>query len=293
MFSWLGSSRRAFLHRGVCCLAGLRGLLGMAAEPSAKPRVRVGLVTDLHYANKPEAKTRYYRETLGKMREAVGKFNDERPDVVVELGDFIDAASTVEEEIGWLKQIEKVFAEVRAPRHYVLGNHCVGTLTKAEFREHTGAAREAHYSFDQAGVHFVILDACFRADGEPYQRNNFHWTDANIPDSQVAWLRDDLAEAAGPVIVLAHQRLDESGKHMVLNAAAVRAELEKPARCWRSCKATRTRTTTSRSPASTTARWWRWWRDQASKAAATRCSTSCRMAHCACTAFAARARATS
>ena len=220
-------SRRAFVRRSVLCLAASASASTLlAAEPSAKPKLRLGLVTDLHYGDKAALNTRFYRETSAKLREAVAKFNEERPAFVVELGDLIDQAESVEQEIGWLEQIERIFAETKAPRHYVFGNHCVGTLTKAEFRAHTGAAQKSYYSFDEGGVHFVILDACFRSDGEPYQRKNFDWTDANIPAAQVAWLREDLAATRNPVIVFAHQRLDDAGKHSVKNAVAVRAELE-------------------------------------------------------------------
>ncbi len=220
-------SRRAFLHRGAFCLAGAGASSLLAAETTARPKLRVGLVTDLHYGDKPEWKTRFYRETLDKLREAVAAFNRERPAFVVELGDLIDQADSVEHEIGWLDAIEAVFAETEAPRHYVFGNHCVGTLTKAEFRAHTAAAAASWYSFEQGGVHFIILDACFRADGEPYQRKNFDWTDATIPAAELAWLRDDLSKATLPVVVFVHQRLDEAGKHSVRNAGEVRAELEK------------------------------------------------------------------
>jgi alkaline phosphatase len=197
----------------------------LAAEAAVHPKFSIGLLTDLHYGDKPEHINRYCRETLGKLREAVDVFNAERPALVVELGDLIDQADSVEQEIGWLKQIEQVFAATVAPRHYVFGNHCVGTLTKSEFQAHTGAAKTPHYAFTHEGITFIILDACFRSDGEPYQRKNFDWTDANIPASQLAWLRDELARAKGSVVVLAHQRLDEAGKHSVRNAAAVRAEL--------------------------------------------------------------------
>jgi alkaline phosphatase len=97
----------------------------------------------------------------------------------------------------------------------------------AEFAVHTGGPREHHYSFDLAGVHFVVLDACYRSDGADYQRKNFDWTDANIPAQQVDWLLADLAKTSNPTVILAHQLIDESGKHMVRNAAAVRAELER------------------------------------------------------------------
>ena len=223
-------SRRAFLKRGALCLAGLVARSLLAAEAGTSPAIRIALVTDLHYADKPEAGTRFYRETLGKLDEAIERFKAERPAFVVELGDLIDQADSVEQEIDWLKVIEKRFAKAGSRRHYVLGNHCVKTLTKAEFAAHTKASWMPHYSFEKGGFHFVVLDACYRADGEPYQRNNFDWTDANIPTRELEWLRADLAKAREPVMVFAHQRLDEAGKHTVRNAAAVRAELEKAGR---------------------------------------------------------------
>jgi predicted phosphodiesterase len=222
-----GFTRRALIHRGVLCLGGAFASSLFAADPSKKPALRIGLVTDLHYGDKEHAGSRFYRETLGKLKEAVSAFNAEPLDAAVCLGDFIDQAPIVEQEIGWLQTIEKVFATTKAPRHYVLGNHCVGTLTKAEFAAHTAASRTPHYSFAQGGIHFVVLDACYRSDGEPYSRKNFNWTDANIPPRELEWLRTDLSKNALPVVVFAHQRLDESGKHMVRNAAAVRAELER------------------------------------------------------------------
>ncbi|WP_170157084.1 metallophosphoesterase family protein [Roseimicrobium gellanilyticum] len=221
--------RRAFLRHGTLCLAGLGGALFAKDESgTAKPApaVRVGIVTDLHYADKESTKTRFYRETPRKLEEVVQRFNAEKPDFVVELGDLIDQAATVEQEIAWLDEIEKVFAKVTSPRHYVLGNHCVATLTKAEFIAHTGASKTSHYSFDHGGVHFVILDACYRSDGEPYGRSNAEWTDANIPAAELAWLREDLKKHTSPVVVFAHQRLDEADKHSVKNAAEVRAVLE-------------------------------------------------------------------
>lgn len=190
------------------------------------PAVRAGILTDLHHADKVPMKTRFYRESAKKLEEAVQRFNEEKPDFIVELGDLIDQAKTVEQEIAWLDEIEKVFAKVTSPRHYVLGNHCVATLTKEEFIAHTGASKISHYSFEHGGVHFVILDACYRSDGEPYGRSNAEWTDANIPAAELAWLREDLKVAMHPVVVFAHQRLDDADKHSVKNAAEVRAVLE-------------------------------------------------------------------
>ena len=201
--------------------------LGDTAEPEVKPSFRIGLMTDLHYADKEPTKTRFYREALGKLDEAVDFFNEEKPAFVVELGDLIDKAPTVEQELEWLGTIEKRYARLSMPRHYVFGNHCVTTLTKEEFAAHTGMSKTPHYAFEQAGVTFIVLDACYREDGVAYGRENFDWKDTFIPQAELEWLQTQLAAAKGPVVIFAHQRLDKSAPHNVKNASAVRAVLEK------------------------------------------------------------------
>ncbi|MFM8271457.1 MAG: metallophosphoesterase [Gemmata sp.] len=220
--------RRAFLTGGSLVLAGLgpafnRRLHG--GEQPAKDGVRFGLITDLHYADKPAAGTRYYRETLDKLAEAAGRFEKERPAFVVELGDLIDAADAVETELAYLKRVDKEFSAIAKDRHYVLGNHCVDTLTKDEFLGGVGQ-KKSYYSFDSGGVHFVVLDACFRSDGKPYGRKNSKWTDANVPAAELDWLKEDLKGTDKKVVVLAHQRLDVANDYGVKNAADVRKVLE-------------------------------------------------------------------
>jgi alkaline phosphatase len=208
-----------------------------------KPLLRVGLLTDLHYADKPAGGSRHYRDTLEKIRPAIQTFNKSKVDLVVQLGDLVDVAPNVETELGYLKRIEKELEKCRVERHYVLGNHCVATLTKAEFLANCGLrrkAKDAFYSFDSksaegdsdfpegsAGAfHFVVLDACYRADEVSYQRKNFKWTDTEIPRAQREWLKKDLAATKKPTIVLAHQRLDVKGHYGVKSAPEVRKILE-------------------------------------------------------------------
>lgn len=224
----LTTTRRSFFHDGSLLLlsAGLA-----ASQPAAlgaedrQRRVRIGLVTDLHYADKPAAGSRHYRETLTKIAEAGEQFQKDKPDFVVALGDIIDAADSVEVEKQYLARINKELTSLPGDKYYVLGNHCVATLTKAEFLAGVGQKR-SHYSFDAGGFHFVVLDACFRADGQAYGRNNFKWNDANIPEDQVEWLRADLKATTSQTIVFAHQRLDVKNDHGVKNAERVRRVLE-------------------------------------------------------------------
>ncbi len=189
------------------------------------PLLRVALITDLHHADKPPAGTRHYRETLTKFSEAAEKYASLKPDFVVELGDIIDAANSPELELEYLSQINSPFSTLSNDRHYVLGNHCVDMLTKEEFLGKVEKS-EAYYSFDRRGVHFVVLDACFRSDGQAYGRKNSAWDDANIPAAEVEWLRADLQKAEGKTVVFAHQRLDGNSQHCVKNAAQIRGVFE-------------------------------------------------------------------
>lgn len=217
-------NRRTILKAGCLFLMGAHA----SAAPynlSDRGQVRFGLITDLHFADKAPAGSRHYRETPAKLKEAAKQFAEDKPDFVVELGDLIDAADSVETELEYLRTINKAFSALPGDNHYVLGNHCVYTLTKKEFLDGVGQQKSS-YSFDSGGLHFVVLDACFRSDGQPYGRRNFEWTDPNIPQSQLKWLQADLEKTDSRTIVFVHQRLDVKNSHGVKNAAEVRHILE-------------------------------------------------------------------
>ncbi|MCH2203310.1 MAG: metallophosphoesterase [Fuerstiella sp.] len=221
--------RRLFLRNGsLLLLSGVAGP-GLSDQretvSTENPVVRFAMITDLHYADKDRAGTRHYRETIAKLAQAAKQFQTEKPDFLATLGDLIDAAEEVETELGYLKRITREMDKIKLPKHYVLGNHCVDTLTKGEFLAGTGQSK-SYYSFDRKGIHFVVLDACFRSDGVAYQRKNFDWTDPNIEEREVEWLKQDLASTHKKTIVLVHQRLDVAGPYGIKNANQVRKILE-------------------------------------------------------------------
>ncbi|MEX0866830.1 MAG: metallophosphoesterase [Pirellulales bacterium] len=221
-------TRRRFLRDGSLLLLAAGATTPrtvLADEPPPARLARFGLLTDLHYADKPTRGSRHYRESLDKLQAAGEQLRRAEPDAIVELGDLIDAAPDVDDEQRWLASIYRPFSKISDRRHCVLGNHCVDTLTKQEFLAGVEQPR-SYYSFDISGVHGVVLDACFRSDGEPYGRRNFQWTDPNIPADQLEWLRQDLAATRLPTVVFAHQRLDVGQPYGVRNAKAVRKILE-------------------------------------------------------------------
>jgi predicted phosphodiesterase len=224
--------RRAFCRQGVLWMAsgaGVSSLLasGPGAEDvdSAKPAVRLGLLADIHYADLPAAINRYYRDSLAKVRAVVERFNAAKLDGLVFLGDLVDTGPDVKTEIGFVKTIDAELRKFKGDRHYVLGNHCIWSLTKQEFADATGAKTKP-YSFDLGGFHFVILDACFRKDGVAYGRKNNDWKDTDIPKEQQEWLAADLAATGKKTIVFVHQRLDVEGAYGVHQQKTVRKILE-------------------------------------------------------------------
>ena len=202
-----------------------------------RPVVRFGAFADSHYADKnPQtggsvADSVYYRDSLAKVKSFVETMNSRKVDFVIELGDFKDDSGGAEATLARLDEIEGEFAKFDGPRYHVLGNHDTDVLTKDEFLSHVtntgiGASRR-YYSFRCGGVKFIVLDACYDSQMNPYCRNN-PWTDSNIPPEEIDWLRGELKASSSPAIVFCHQRLDPNAapNHDVRNAAEVRAILE-------------------------------------------------------------------
>lgn len=226
--------RRSFLKLTVLGVASACGCERLP-RPMSPAELRFGVVTDVHYADRPAAGDRYYRDSLAKLQQCVSAFNEEGAAFAVQLGDFVDGAGSEQLQTEYLRRIQQVFGGFAGRRFFVLGNHDVVELTKDQFIGACGGGFAGrYYSFDFAGWHFVVLDANYKADGSEYAAGNFDWTDAWIPGPQQQWLADDLAAARGKnSIVFIHHNLDHrlSGgapdPHIVRNAHEVRAILEK------------------------------------------------------------------
>ena len=229
-------TRRVFLKSSVSVMAGLTALpLSCTPEGRLDARrgtARFGIVTDCHYADAEPAGTRFYRESLDKLRECVALMNAEKVDFLIELGDFKDQnRPPVEQQtLLYLQAVERVFQDFNGPTYHVLGNHDLDSISKSQFLdgiENTDIdPKRSYYSFDLNALHFVVLDANYTTDGSDYDHGNFDWTDANIPSTELAWLEQDLARAPGSVVVFTHQLLDGVGSVYINNAADVRHLLQ-------------------------------------------------------------------
>ena len=191
--------------------------------------VRFGVVTDSHYARKQVAMNRFYCDSTAKMRQAVEAFNQADLDFIIELGDLKDMGlptiMTAEgevkrkqedlesEAIALLREIEGEFQRIKGPCYHVLGNHDMDCISKEQSLANTRNAGNArgrnYYSFVKKGVKFIVLDGNFNPDMTPYEKGNFEWWKAYVPQSQIDWLDQELAQSAVPVVVFIHQMLDK------------------------------------------------------------------------------------
>ena len=225
--------------------------------------VSFGLITDTHVSDKADqaptitvnAAARYFSGGLAKIEAFAKAMNKANVAFVAELGDFTDNPANASLPYDQRKSAAAAFADAaeakfsqfKGPRYHVFGNHDTDQMSKQDYLKHvtnTGIPAEAtYYSFNQSGVHFVVLDAGFKADGNGYSGvpstpgSAYNWADANIPAEEISWLKADLLANKLPVIVLGHQFLNPAEQfdplfdpaHSVKNAAEVRSILEKNA----------------------------------------------------------------
>ncbi|MBV5348287.1 metallophosphoesterase [bacterium] len=227
-------SRRRFLGIAGTTAAGLMLSPGLFAKGNEKPLIRFGMISDVHYANREPAGNRFYNQSLTKVQEAIDRMNQEKLDFLIELGDFKDQDAVPNEAntLKYLIDIESVFQKFNGSTYHVLGNHDMDGISKQQFLErveNTGiSSAKSYYSFDQKGIHFVVLDGNFTKEGKAYDHGNFSWDDASISEEEVGWLKADLNSNQLPTIIFIHQMLDDSKnvKQAVQNAAEVRQILE-------------------------------------------------------------------
>lgn len=164
--------------------------------------VRFGVIADVHQDVMHDGERR--------LSSFVDAMRESSPDFIVQLGDFCVPHARNDEFMA-------VWNGFDGQSHHVIGNHETdGGYSRDQVVEYFGMPGR-YYSFDQSGVHFVVLDG-----------NDRGGTSGGYPrfvaDDQMKWLREDLASTDRPTIVLIHQPLDSD--HGVDNRAAIRALLE-------------------------------------------------------------------
>ena len=177
----------------------------MWAQTGSSKSLRFGVIADIHKDIMHDAD-----ERLGVFIEQMRK---EAVDFIIQLGDF---CVPKDENKGFLN----IWNSFPRERYHVLGNHDTDGGYTREQTVVWWKMKARYYAFDQAGLHFVVLDGNDRPKDHAGGYPRFSAED------QLDWLRKDLAATESPTIVFVHQSLEREDKGGVQNGKAVRAILE-------------------------------------------------------------------
>ncbi|MCY4159356.1 MAG: metallophosphoesterase [Bacteroidetes bacterium] len=208
--------RRRFLWQSTLAALGV-AVSGSTGNFNHSPKkiLRFGLAADSHYADRPPLRTRYYRQSLEKMRYFIEMMNKQKVDFVMHLGDFKDEDENkrADDTLSYLKAIESEYARFEGPIYHCVGNHDVDSITKTQFIEgieNTGiSTKKSYYSFDTEFFHCIVLDANYYEDGrDHFYKYPIDFQNTNIPQVEIEWLENVLSlHKNKPVLVFCHHPL--------------------------------------------------------------------------------------
>jgi len=158
-------------------------------------KFRFAVVTDIH--NGPNIGHKRGEEAISLTQRFINAANKFKAALTIDMGDRISALS-LDEDRANMRSIRREFNALASPYYSVNGNHDVRHVTNAEAEEITGNPA-GNYSLDDGGVHFVFLNPGYR---------NYIEKHMSIPQSDLEWLKEDLARTELPTIVISHVPLD-------------------------------------------------------------------------------------
>jgi hypothetical protein len=187
---------------------------------SNEPLLTIGLIADPQYCDCDPSGTRYYRETMWKLPQAIDTMNKYQVDFVMSLGDMIDRYYESYDSVS------KHYKNLNMPFYNLLGNH--------EFEEVADELKSSivsrygmpgyYYSYVYNDWRFLVLDGTELAAYTRYIHpdlaeegdsvwnsvqgmiNGLSWN-GGISKAQQAWMRSEIEQAADSgqnVIVFCH-----------------------------------------------------------------------------------------
>jgi Icc protein len=161
----------------------------------------IGIVTDMHFG--PEARwagklRKLTHQAPDLTRDFVRAMNDDvHPHLVVNLGDDIEDESRDADLVRY-GECQNILRTARAPLVNVAGNHDLIHMNREDLNRFWQRSGPLYYALDVAGWHVVVLHTIEKQEVE-----------IRLPDTQMEWLRADLAASRAPTVILMHHSASE------------------------------------------------------------------------------------
>ncbi len=205
---------------------------------------KIGLIADIQYADKEDAKTRFYRSSIAKLQQAIQALNQEKLVFTVVLGDLVDEGPKD------LTPILSSLNNLNAPYFNLLGNHDYPKFFEKDVYKKFHMPRE-YYALDKNGWKFIFLNtnelASYAVEtGSDREKEFLALKDqlnqegkksipsynGGIGKQQIAWLQKELEEAkksGKKVLVFSHHPfLPENGLETLNSKTLVSLFLKYP-----------------------------------------------------------------
>ena len=185
--------------------------------------MKIGLFADPHYSSQKEScGTRRPSLSYGKIREAMEQFRGQKADLVICLGDLMNAG-----EPDLLRDVSAMIHSFHIPFYCMMGNHDYGDFSREAFNELTQNSYPP-FSVQYGNKTLIFPDANYLNDGQLYTSENLDWTNSFVPEDQVNQLKSVLADSTvTEAYIFLHQNIDPGVErhHIIRNAEEIRAIL--------------------------------------------------------------------
>jgi manganese-dependent ADP-ribose/CDP-alcohol diphosphatase len=197
------------------------------------PLFSFGLLADIQYCDCDPAGTRFYRNSLAKLQEAVRSFRIDSPAFVINLGDMI------EKDFVSYKPVFRVLDTAGVKIYQVTGNHDFSVEPRLKKRiPPLQSNKEGYYSFAYGKFRFIILNGNevstyfstnksiikqasdyitkIRSEGDV---NGMDWN-GGMSSKQILWLSNQLNYASKndeKVFIMCHFPVYPVNEHNLLN----------------------------------------------------------------------------
>lgn len=171
------------------------------------------IFSDIHYLderpnildfNLSRKLTQYSVELMDKL---ITKINKDKPNLSICLGDLIEDTFNHDNDIINYTYIWNKLKDIQVPFYSVIGNHDLRTMNSRKELEEIMEYKNATFSFDLNGYHFIILTTDIREDSG--ENDGGIYKSQCMSEKELNWLKEDLSNNTLPCIIFTHFGLAE------------------------------------------------------------------------------------
>lgn len=176
-------------------------------------RCKLVIFSDIHYLDKRPEKLDYNlnrkltQYSVQIIKKLIDKINEDKPDISICLGDLIEDTFNHDKDIINYTYIWNKLKNIQVPFYSVIGNHDLRTMNSRKELEEIMKYKNATFSFNMNGYHFIILTTDIREDlgcndGGIYKAQC-------MSEKELIWLKEDLEKNKLPCLIFTHFGLAE------------------------------------------------------------------------------------